>query len=252
MNPQTTREAWFRGGDQGCITQPLTTARPCRLILLGPPGVGKGTQAQLLGRELHACHLSTGDLFRAASRDEHPSPAMAAALDTMRSGGLVSDKLVVDTVRERTSCLRCRGGFLLDGFPRTLAQAEALETILDHEGVALDAVIAYELPLEEIIDRLSGRRTCSQCKTVYHLAGNPPRKPGFCDRCGASLQEREDDRPNVIRVRMAAYAMETQPVCAFYERLGKLIRVPATGSPEEIFRRTLERLEACAAQPLAS
>ena len=144
-----------------------------RLVLLGPPGVGKGTQGQLLYEALGSCHLSTGDLFRAAQCQLEPSPALKSALEAVRRGELVSDTLVVSMVRERAGCLRCRGGFLLDGFPRTVAQAIALDTSSADQCVTLDAVLSYELPLDEIVNRLSGRRTCGGCKVVYHIMAAP-------------------------------------------------------------------------------
>jgi adenylate kinase len=212
-------------------------------VLLGPPGVGKGTQAELLCRALGTCHLSTGDVFRAAQCAAEPSPAVKAALETMRRGDLVADDVVVALVRERVECLRCRGGFLLDGFPRTVAQAEALDTLLAEQGVALDAVLSYELPTEEVVARLSGRRTCPGCKAVYHLTARLPRVYGTCDRCGGRLTQREDDRPEAIRVRMRTYEASTRPLVEHYTRAGKLVSVRASGTPEEILDSSLAALD---------
>jgi adenylate kinase len=214
-----------------------------RLILLGPPGVGKGTQAELLCERLGTCHLSTGDLFRAAAREERPSPAIAAAVEAMRRGELVSDQLVIDIIRERSQCLQCQGGFLLDGFPRTLSQAEALHEMLQQSGVALDAVLSYELPLDEIVDRIGGRRTCAASKAVYHVSARPPAVEGVCDRCGGALVQRDDDRPDAVRVRMASYLEATRPLCDYYARRGELIVVSAAGQPDEILSNTLEALD---------
>jgi adenylate kinase len=210
--------------------------------LLGPPGVGKGTQAQLLSETLSACHLSTGDLLRSAQCQTERSPALQAAVEAMRRGELVPDSVVVDMVRERTGCLRCLGGFLLDGFPRTVAQAEALDDMLTEMGVILDAVLSYELPLKEIVSRLGGRRTCASCKAVYHVEARPPRVAGTCDQCGGPLVQRDDDRPESIRVRMAAYEQSTQPLVDFYLRQAKLVSVPAAGTPEEILDSSLRAL----------
>jgi adenylate kinase len=196
----------------------------------------------LLGQALGTCHLSTGDLFRAAACQAEPSPALRTALDLMRQGALVPDELVVALVRERVGCLRCRGGFLLDGFPRTVAQAHALEGLLGEQGVDLDGVLSYELPLGEIVDRLSGRRTCAACKAVYHVTARPPAAPGVCDGCGGWLIQREDDRPESIRVRMRAYEESTRPLTDYYERAGKLRTVQAFGTPEEILERSLQAL----------
>jgi adenylate kinase len=240
MNMQRDRTAWFRGGDVRC--EHVTWARPYRLVLLGPPGVGKGTQAELLSRAFGACHLSTGDIFRAAQCAANPSPALRAALESMRRGELVPDDVVVSVVRERTGCLRCAGGFLLDGFPRTVSQAEALETMLAEQGLTLDGVVSYELPLEEVVARLSGRRTCPNCQAVYHVTGRPPRVEGVCDHCGHRLLQRADDRPEAIRVRMHAYAEATRPLTGYYERSGKLVSVSAAGTPEDGLARTLHAL----------
>ena len=168
---------------------------------------------------------------------------MAAALDAMRRGELVSDELVMTLVSERFGCLRCHGGFLLDGVPRTQAQAEALEVILDDLGVELDAVLSFELPLDEIVARLDGRRTCAGCNTVYHITASPPAKHAVCDHCGGRLIQRDDDRPEVIRVRMQTYATANEPLTAFYSERNKLISISAQGLPQEIFSRTLQSLQ---------
>ena len=223
--------------------RPFPRKHTYRLVLLGPPGVGKGTQAELLCERLGTCHLSTGDLFRASSCAEDPSPAMATALEAMRRGELVSDELVMSMVRERFDCLRCYGGFLLDGVPRTLAQAETLENMLAELKVALDAVFSYELPLEEIVDRIGGRRTCGKCKAVYHITARPPAQEGLCDRCGGELIQRDDDRPEAVRIRMQTYREATRPLTDFYAERGKLVSVSAQGSPGEIIEQSLQSLE---------
>jgi adenylate kinase len=211
---------------------------------LGAPGVGKGTQADLLHQHLGACHLSTGDVFRAAAslRECEQSPAMKQALDFMRSGELVPDATVLEMVRERSECLHCRGGFILDGFPRTLGQAESLKQLLDREGVLLTAVVNYDLATSEIVDRLAGRRTCEKCKAVYHVTERPPKIADRCDRCEGKLFQREDDRPESIRVRLEAYERSTAPLIKFYRDWGLLVQVTATGSPDEICARTLSAL----------
>ena len=214
--------------------------------MLGAPGVGKGTQADLLHQKLSACHLSTGDVFRAAGRQSECelSPAMKAATEFMRRGELVPDTTVWDMVKERNGCLRCGGGFILDGFPRTLAQAESLKQLMADEGLPLTAVVSYNLSASEIVARLSGRRTCEQCRTVFHLTDRPPKVVGVCDRCSGKLFQREDDQPESIRVRLRAYDRSTAPLIEFYNKLGLLMQVEASGPPDEICARTLAGLEA--------
>jgi adenylate kinase len=236
MNVQRDRAGWIAGGEP-------RGDRAYRLVLLGPPGVGKGTQAELLCRALGACHLSTGDLFRAAQSEANPSPALQAALAAMRRGELVPDGVVVEMVRGRAECLAGRRGFLLDGFPRTRAQAEALDALLAELGVTLDAVLSYELPLEEIVARLGGRHTCPACKAVYHAVTRPPRVAGVCDQCGGRLVQRADDRPESIVIRMRAYEESTRPLTAYYARAGLLVPVRASGAPEEILSRSLLALK---------
>lgn len=236
------RAGWFQGDEATCFPVPPPRDRPYRLILLGPPGVGKGTQASMLCERLRTCHLSTGDLFRSAQCETRNSPAMLDALAAMRRGELVSDEIVMALVRERSGCLRCQGGYLLDGFPRTLRQAELLEQMLVELGVTLDAALCYELPLEEIVERLSGRRTCSGCRAVFHVSARPPAVEGRCDQCGGNLMQRDDDRPEAIRVRMQAYEEGTKPLSDYYRSTGKLLAIPADGSPEQIFMRTCQVL----------
>jgi adenylate kinase len=233
MSNVNDRRSWFKGSNEACSVPPAPRKRPYRLVLLGPPGVGKGTQAERLCETLGTCHLSTGDVFRAAQCSDDRSPALQEALDAMARGELVGDDLVVSMVRERVGCLRCGGGFLLDGFPRTVRQAEALDEMLRENGVSLDAVLSYELPIDEIVDRLGGRRTCGQCKAVYHVTARPPAVSGVCDQCGGTLIQRDDDRPESIRVRMQAYRESTSP----------LIDIPADGTPEAILERSLAKLD---------
>jgi adenylate kinase len=240
------RCGWFQPSALRRANATAVNASAWRLVLLGAPGVGKGTQADLLNRRLETCHLSTGDLFRAASKqkDVEPSPAMRVALEYMRRGDLVPDSTVWEMVRERTECLRCSAGFVLDGFPRTLCQAESLKQLMESERIPLNAVVNYELPLADIVARLSGRRTCEKCKTVYHVTGNPPKVDGMCDRCQGNLFQREDDRPESITVRMATYERSTAPLIEFYKGLGLLVSVAAVGSPDEICARTIQALGA--------
>jgi adenylate kinase len=246
MSVTHDRTAWLSGGIARCKTAPPRQLQPRRLILLGAPGIGKGTQAELLSVGLGTCHLSTGDVFRAAKglpREER-SPALEAAFDFMRRGELVPDTTVLEIVRERLKCLRCQGGFLLDGFPRTVVQAEALNAMLKEENVLLEGVLTYHLPIEKIVARLSGRRTCASCKAVFHVSTRPSNVAGVCDHCGGKLEQREDDRPEAVRVRMAAYEKSTAPLIEYYRRQGLLVSVSAEGTPEEIYRRSVAALNA--------
>ena len=207
--------------------------------------MGKGTQAALLRERLGACHLSTGDIFRTAGKcpESAQTPAIKQALAYMRRGDLVPDSTVLETVRERRACLHCCAGFILDGFPRTLAQAESLAKLMEDEGLALTAVIDYELSAEEIAARLGGRRTCSKCRAVYHVTERPPKVAEQCDICQAGLFQREDDRPESIRVRLEAYRRSTAPLIDFYRKLDLLLSVEASGTAEEIYARTVGQLQ---------
>ncbi len=243
MTEERDRAQWLTGPAAQCKLDDPYPERSYRMVLLGAPGIGKGTQAELLCARMKTCHLSTGDVFRAAKcMGAGLSPAMQTALGYMQRGQLVPDLIVIEMVRERVGCLQCNYGFLLDGFPRTVTQAEALKDILASKGVQLDAVLSYELPLEEVVDRLSGRRTCRNCQTTFHVKNRPPQKQGVCDKCGGELYQREDDRPEAIRVRMAAYRDSTAPLEEYYNREGLLIPVSAEGTPEEVFMRTAEAL----------
>lgn len=246
MEASRDRAAWLKGPLSQCEVIPKKVERPWRLVLLGAPGVGKGTQAELLSQRLGACHLSTGDVFRAAKclAEGERSPAMSAALKYMQRGELVPDGTVLEMVRERVTCLRCRGGFLLDGFPRTVAQAQALQAILQERDLALDGVLSYELPIDEVVARLGGRRTCGRCKAIFHVTGRPPKMAGICDSCGGALTQREDDRPESVRVRLEAYEQSTAPLVDFYRRLGLLLPIPAGAPPKMTFERTMRMLGA--------
>lgn len=246
MTAKNDRAAWLKGPDACCNPPPQNRENPRRFVLLGAPGVGKGTQAELLSARLGACQLSTGDIFRAAKSVVacDRSPALNTALDAMQRGELVTDETVLAIVRERSVCLRCGGGFLLDGFPRTVPQAEALTQLLARERIKLDGVLSYELPLDTIVARLSGRRTCEKCKAVYHVQSRPPKVESVCDDCGGRLIQREDDRPESVKVRMAAYESSTAPLADYYRKHNLLVTVSAEGSPEAIHQRTMQALEA--------
>ena len=242
---ENDRATWLQGPSAACSVPPGERRSPWRLILLGAPGVGKGTQAELLTERLGACHLSTGDVFRAAGkqRDCDQSPAMRAAQECMRRGELVPDSTVWELVRERSDCILCSGGFIFDGFPRTLGQAESLKELMEKEKLSLGAVVDYELPLDEIVQRLSGRRTCEKCKSVFHVTERPPKVEAVCDHCSGRLFQREDDRPDAIAVRLEVYERSTAPLIQFYKNLGLLLPIVAQDSPDEIMARTMDKLD---------
>lgn len=229
-------------------TSPLPgkISRAWRLVLLGGPGVGKGTQGELLSKRLEICHISTGDLFRAAgsARESDQTPAMAEAMKYMRQGDLVPDSTVWEMVREQSGRLSSREGFLLDGFPRTLPQAEQLKLFMDNENLSLSAVVDYEMPEAETVMRLSGRRICEKCGSVFHVTWHPPKVDGVCDDCGGRLYRRNDDNPASIAIRLEAYKHSTAPLIQFYKDLGLLTLIDAVGASQEVFARTMAALEA--------
>jgi adenylate kinase len=204
------------------------------LILLGPPGAGKGTQARLLSENLKIPQISTGDLLRAERAGKTPLGLKAEAY--MTSGRLVPDDLVVEMIEQRLKRDDCKGGFVLDGFPRTIGQAEAFDRTAERLGIAVDRVVNLKVPTDELVQRLSGRRQCRQCGENYHLSFRPPRSAEVCDRCGGGLFQRDDDREDVIRNRLDVYERETKPLVAYYGNKGLLRDIGGTGSVEEIYR----------------
>jgi adenylate kinase len=239
------RAAWLLGNRAVCATLPPTPKEVRRLVLLGAPGVGKGSQAELLHLWCGACHLSTGDIFRAAKGlpPGERTPALESALGCMARGELVPDETVIAVVRERLRCLRCTAGFLLDGFPRTVAQAEVLERLLKADDLPLDAVLDYELDTDQIVERLAGRRVCASCKDVFNVKDKQA-AAGICPHCGGRLYQREDDRPEAIRVRMETYHRNTAPLIQYYRQRGLLLTIPADGTPAEILERSVAALAA--------
>ena len=206
-----------------------------RLVLLGPPGSGKGTQAKLLTEKLGAVQVSTGDMLRTAVAAGTPLGREAKAI--MDRGALVPDGVIVGVVRERLAQPDCRGGYILDGFPRTVAQAEALDGMLTELRTPLDAVLSLTVPAEDVVDRIAGRRTCRGCGRMYHIRHSPTREAGRCDDCGGETYQRDDDREETVRNRLRVYADQTAPLESFYERRGLLRRVPGTGQIGEITQR---------------
>jgi adenylate kinase len=209
-----------------------------RLVFLGPPGAGKGTQAADLARDLRIAHIATGDLFRQAQQED--TPLGRQVRDYMQRGELVRDDLTNAVVRERISQPDARLGFILDGYPRTLEQALALDQALEELGSKLDLVVRFMVSAEEVVRRLSGRRVCPTCNTVYHVIANPPRVEGVCDKDGTPLIQREDDAPETIRRRLEVFEQQTKVLKDFYAERGLLKEVDATGTPEEVFGRLHE------------
>lgn len=213
-----------------------------RLILLGPPGAGKGTQAKLLMNRFKIPQVSTGDMLRAAVKTGRRLGQEAKQY--MDRGALVPDAVIIGLVRERLQQPDCANGYILDGFPRTVAQAEALEKTLASLHASLDRVVSLEVPAEELILRIAGRRTCKNCGAMYHVHFSPSQTDGRCDACGGPTYQRDDDREETVRRRLTVYAEQTAPLINFYEARGLLRRVPGTGEIAEIFQGITAALSA--------
>jgi len=196
------------------------------LILLGAPGAGKGTQAELLCQELGIPSISTGNILRAAIRDGTPTGRKAKSY--MDAGQLVPDEVIIGIIGDRLAQEDCQKGAILDGVPRTIGQAEAIEKA----GIRIDRVVAIEISEEEILRRMSGRRVCEACGASYNLEALPPKREGICDHCGGRLIQRKDDTPETVRERLKVYHKETAPLIGFYEERGLLKRVAVSGTKE--------------------
>ena len=206
-----------------------------RVILLGAPGVGKGTQAQRLAVEEGIPQISTGEILRQAIKQGTPLGAQAKSY--IEAGKLVPDDVVISIIRERLSDSDGSTGFILDGFPRTVAQAEALDRMLqERPNQGIDHVVNFELPNDVIIDRLSGRRSCPDCQAVYHIEHAPPRQEARCDKCGATLVQRADDAPETIAARLKVYDQQTSPLVEYYHKRGQLRRLNAMASIDTVYR----------------
>ncbi len=210
------------------------------IVFLGPPGAGKGTQAKKIVEKYNIPQISTGDMFR-----EHLSKGTELgqkAKEYMDKGQLVPDEIVLGMVEERLKQPDCDKGFILDGFPRTVPQAEALDQLLEKMGKKIDYAIAIDVPDEELIKRLTGRRTCKNCGMMYHIMFKPPKEEGKCDKCGGELYQRADDNEETVRNRLRVYHEQTEPIIQFYEKKGVLYRIDGIGSIDEIFERIVNVL----------
>ena len=203
-----------------------------RLVFLGPPGAGKGTQAREFAQQWNVPQVATGDMLRAAV--ETHTPLGIEAKKYMDRGVLVPDDVIVGLIAERLAQPDAKRGFILDGFPRTLAQADALERLLGELGVSLDRVVFFDVSDAELLRRLTGRRSCPKCQTTYHLVSNPPRREGICDRDGCALVQREDDREATVRKRLQVYAEQTSPLLDRYRKRGVLTTVPGEGGIDAV------------------
>jgi len=213
-----------------------------RLVFMGPPGAGKGTQAEAVAERYGVPHVSSGDIFR--GEIQRATPLGRRIKSYLDSGALVPDEITVQVVAGRLAAADCANGWLLDGFPRTEGQAEALDKALDESGTRLSAVVLLELDAEVIVDRMGGRRFCPKCGRSYHVRFIRPRVQGKCDRDGADLVIRDDDKPETVRARLATYRRQTAPLIEYYDRRGALVRVSGDGSPDQVRARLFEQLEA--------
>lgn len=212
-----------------------------RVVFLGPPGAGKGTQARRVAARWGALQIATGDILR---------EAMAAGTELGRqakryydAGELVRDEVMIGLVAEALGRPEARKGIVLDGFPRTLAQAEALDRLLDDRGLALDRVVLFQVSEAELVCRLTGRRICRRCGYNYHVVFSPPRRPGICDACGGELYQRKDDDEATVRTRLAVYERDTRPLIEYYRRRELLEAIPGEGPAEQVFEAVLRATE---------
>jgi adenylate kinase len=211
-----------------------------RVVLLGPPGAGKGTQAKFLQEQYGGCQVSTGDILRKAVAEQTPLGKEASGY--ISRGALVPDDLIVDLVAERLKEKDCARGFILDGFPRTIPQAQSLDEILKKMGIALNGVLSVQVPQKVIVERLAGRRTCRGCGALYHLAFDPPKTEAICDRCGSELVQRDDDREETIVARLKVYDTQTAPLIDYYRERNLLRSVDGVGTVDDIRNRIIQAL----------
>ncbi|GGW99108.1 adenylate kinase [Streptomyces noursei] len=212
-----------------------------RIVLVGPPGAGKGTQAAYLAKNLAIPHISTGDLFRA--NISQGTPLGVEAKSYMDAGNLVPDSVTIGMAEDRMEQADAVEGFLLDGFPRNLGQAEALDAFLQSKGLKLDAVLDLEVPEDEVVKRIAGRRICRKDSShVFHVEYNKPQTEGVCDACGGELYQREDDREDTVRKRLEVYHSETEPIIDYYKAQDLVVTIPALGKVAEVTQRAMNAL----------
>lgn len=216
-----------------------------RLILLGLPGAGKGTQAKILAKEQGLLHISTGDMFREAAAEG--TELGKKAQEFMSAGALVPDEVTIGMLLERIAKPDAAAGLMLDGFPRTIPQAEALDQALAGQGSQIDAVLYIMVPEAELMERLTGRWSCSQCGAIYHTQTKPPKTSGVCDECGGTLTQRADDQPETVKARLDTNRAWTEQLADFYGRQGKLHEIDGTGEPSDITQRLLSALQGVSA-----
>jgi len=212
-----------------------------RLVLLGAPGAGKGTQAKKLIERYSIPQISTGDILRKAVQDG--TPLGKEAKSYMDRGELVPDSVVIGIIKERLKEDDCKKGYILDGFPRNVAQAKALDEMLSSLNSPLDYAISIDVPFDELMKRLTGRRTCKSCGQMYNIYFSPPKNNGICDKCGGDLYQRDDDKEETIRKRLEVYEAQTAPVIGYYREKGILKSVPGTGEIDDIFNKIISILE---------
>jgi adenylate kinase len=212
------------------------------IIMLGAPGAGKGTQADILSRELDLPHIASGDLFRQAVEEKTEVGLLAKSY--MDKGELVPDEITIKMILERVNQPDCTSGCLLDGFPRTLHQAKVLDEALREQGKSIDKAVYIEVPNEELVKRLSGRWLCRTCQAPYHIISSPPRTPGKCDKCGGELYQRSDDREETVKERLNLFFAQTVPILDYYKKQNKLIRVNGNLGMRGVTREIISALKA--------
>ena len=213
-----------------------------RIVLVGPPGAGKGTQAAFLAKNLSIPHISTGDLFRANISQQTELGKLAKSY--MDAGNLVPDEVTIGMAKDRMEKPDAENGFLLDGFPRNVSQAEALDVMLQSESMKLDAVLDLEVPEDEVVKRIAGRRICRKDSShVFHVTYSKPKTEGVCDACGGELYQRDDDSEETVRKRLEVYHTQTEPIIDYYKAQGLVVTISALGKVEEVTGRAMEALK---------